>query len=444
MKHGVPQGGILSPTLFSMFMNDIQTIVPKGVYGTMYADDMAIWATEEYTGTAQARLQLALDALRMWTEKWLMKINPEKTTFTTFTLSTKSQTVHLKIGDHQLREEQSPTYLGVTFDKRLTWKAQTDKCQERGILRTGLLRRLAGTQWGADMKVLKTVYTGYVRPVLEYGSSARNTTAKSNQQKVEKVQNQSLRIITEGLKSTPILKMETITGLQSLEERREIKILTQRQKYKAMPNCVLNRKLKDTNKGRLKRNSFCKYYRILESKNKELTGLDSLETVLHYSSVPPYEMHTLPKIVKEIENIGAKAQLSEREIMGFTNKHLDRKYPIGEWIRIYTDGSATDAVRNGGGGVYATLPDGTTLERSFACGRRCTKYKAETEAIKEALNMVNNKISKTSKVVILSDARSVLQTLENTKDTELDTVTVRKKLLDLMARVGELTLQWIP
>ncbi|GFS25217.1 reverse transcriptase [Elysia marginata] len=118
--------------------------------------------------------------------------------------------------------------------------------------------------------------------------------------------------------------------------------------------------------------------------------------------------------------------------MGFTNKHLDKKYPIKEWIRIYTDGSATDAVRNGGGGVYATLPDGTSLERSFACGRRCTNYKAETGAIKEALDMVNNKISKTSKVVILSDARSVLQTLENTKDTELDTV--RKKLLDLMAR----------
>ncbi|GFS02424.1 RNA-directed DNA polymerase from mobile element jockey-like protein [Elysia marginata] len=42
MKHGVPQGGILSPTLFSMFMNDIQTIIPKGVYGAMYADDMAM------------------------------------------------------------------------------------------------------------------------------------------------------------------------------------------------------------------------------------------------------------------------------------------------------------------------------------------------------------------------------------------------------------------
>ncbi|GFS18807.1 RNA-directed DNA polymerase from mobile element jockey-like [Elysia marginata] len=173
-------------------------MLPTAVYGAMYADDMAMWAIEEYTGTAQTRLRMAPDALRTWTEKWLMNINPEKTTFTTFTLSTKSQTVglRLKIGEHQLREEPSPTYRGVTFDKRLTWKALTDKCQKSGILRTGLLRRLAGTQWGADMKVLKTVYTGYVRPVLEHGSSAWNTTAKSNQKKVEKVQNQSLRIIT--------------------------------------------------------------------------------------------------------------------------------------------------------------------------------------------------------------------------------------------------------
>ncbi|GFR99360.1 hypothetical protein ElyMa_004526600 [Elysia marginata] len=78
---------------------------------------------EEYSGTAQMCLQMALDALRMWKEKWLMKVDAEKTTLTTFTLSTKFQTVRLEIGEYKLREEPFPTYLGVTFDKRLTWKA---------------------------------------------------------------------------------------------------------------------------------------------------------------------------------------------------------------------------------------------------------------------------------------------------------------------------------
>ncbi|GFR62448.1 reverse transcriptase [Elysia marginata] len=75
----------------------------------------------------------------------------------------------------------------------------------------------------------------------------------------------------------------------------------------------------------------------------------------------------------------------------------------------------------------------------FFLWNACSNYTAETETIKEALNIVKDKISKTSKVVILSDARSRLQTLKNTKDT--DTV---RQLLDLMARVGELTFQWIP
>ncbi|GFS08174.1 hypothetical protein ElyMa_004750400 [Elysia marginata] len=75
--------------------------------------------------------------------------------------------------------------------------------------------------------------------------------------------------------------------------------------------------------------------------------------------------------------------------MDLTNKHLNKKYPIKEWIEIYTDDSATR--RNGDLGGYATLLDGNTLEISFAGGMWYTNFKAETEAIKEALNIVRDK-----------------------------------------------------
>ncbi|RUS82209.1 hypothetical protein EGW08_010023 [Elysia chlorotica] len=89
LKQGVPQGSVLSPILFSIYINDIQKIIPKGVNAALYADDLAIWATEESIGTAKVRLQNALDNLKMWTHDWIMKVNAEKTTYTTFTLSTK-------------------------------------------------------------------------------------------------------------------------------------------------------------------------------------------------------------------------------------------------------------------------------------------------------------------------------------------------------------------
>ena len=59
-----------------------------------------------------------------------------------------------------------------------------------------ILRKLAVTNTGAHEKILKTVYLGTVRPILEYGSSAFMTTAKTNQHRLDKIQNKAIRIIT--------------------------------------------------------------------------------------------------------------------------------------------------------------------------------------------------------------------------------------------------------
>ena len=67
----------------------MQKIIPKGVNAALYADDLAIWTTEENIGTAKVRLQITLDNLKMWTHDWIMKVNAEKTAYMTFTLSTK-------------------------------------------------------------------------------------------------------------------------------------------------------------------------------------------------------------------------------------------------------------------------------------------------------------------------------------------------------------------
>ena len=73
-----------------------------------------------------------------------------------------------------------------------------------------IMRKLAGTKWGANEKILKSVYKGNVHPHLEYGSSSWMTAAKTHHQTSDKVQNQALRIITGAMKSTPIQSMEEI------------------------------------------------------------------------------------------------------------------------------------------------------------------------------------------------------------------------------------------
>ena len=74
---------------------------------------------------------------------------------------------------------------------------------EKGMQRTALIKKMAGSKWGANHNILKKTYQGYVRPVLEYGISCWGQTASSNFQKVKKVQHQNLRLMTRGMISTP-------------------------------------------------------------------------------------------------------------------------------------------------------------------------------------------------------------------------------------------------
>ena len=142
LQNGVPQGGILSPTLFLIFINDIQRQISKRVYPSLYADDLALLCTEEELGIAKIRLQTTLNGISKWASDWGLSVDKTKTTYTAFTLSTKKCNVKLETNGWSLQKDDNPTYLGVTFDTRLTWKKQTEKCLKRGMQRTALIKKM--------------------------------------------------------------------------------------------------------------------------------------------------------------------------------------------------------------------------------------------------------------------------------------------------------------
>ena len=74
-------------------------------------------------------MQLALDKVTPWARDWCVKINQEKTTATLFTLATKQKAGVLKLGEVPLEIEEEQTYLGVTFDRKQTWKPHLQKAE---------------------------------------------------------------------------------------------------------------------------------------------------------------------------------------------------------------------------------------------------------------------------------------------------------------------------
>ena len=414
--------------------------MPRKVQGAIYADDLVLWCSEEHITTANYRLQQALNILESWTKQWLVKINSRKTTYTVFSLSTKEQKASLQLDGQTLLAEDNPTYLGVTFDTRLVWKRQTEKTESRAKVRLALMRKLAGTSWGADSATLKRLYTGRVRPVLEYGITAWGTTAKSNFDQVNKVQNQATRIITGAMKSTPIQELETITELQPLADRRDTKLLTQAAKFKRLQDHPMKNRLAQPTKGRLRRGSFVHQSRKLEPQHQDILDHDPKE-IPRCLAVPAWSEGTLPLIQSNIPGVGPKDSQSGPEKKSYTLEHLHIHYPKESWTHVYTDGSAEEAVRKGGAGIYIQYPEGREERICLATGLYSTNYKAEAEALKVAAAHMEASPQASNNIVFLTDALSVLQALQSNRNSELNSLS---STLASLCRNHVVVLQWIP
>jgi len=147
-------------------------------------------------------------------------------------LSTTKEQVKIKLGDRILPHAETPIFLGATLDSRLSCKPQIESMRKRGIQKLALLKLLSGTHWGTSPRILKTGYTGTVRPTLEYRASAWTTAAKTHTNKLDQVQNMVLRTILGAMKSTPIATMQKTAEVELLDSRRNAKLLTHGEKVK--------------------------------------------------------------------------------------------------------------------------------------------------------------------------------------------------------------------
>ena len=107
-----------------------------------------------------------------------------------FSLSTQKESIKVKLEEDALPQVDTNSFLGVKLDSRLTWKPNLEEMEARGRRRLAIMRKLSGTTWGANSKILKTVFTGSVRPALEYASTSWCTAAETNKAKLDKIQNE--------------------------------------------------------------------------------------------------------------------------------------------------------------------------------------------------------------------------------------------------------------
>jgi hypothetical protein len=220
IRTGVPQGGVLSPILFNLYLSDLPN-PPPGVNVVTYADDITPLSSHHLLHEAQNQIQPYLTSLHEWTSTNHLHINPDKCAYTIFTTdSSERQTkLNLTINNVPIPPEPNPKILGVTFDPLLTFNTHIKNTIDKTKKSLNIIKAIASKDWGKQKETLVTSFNAITKSQLEYGCTVWGPSlAPTNMNELQKIQNTALRIATGCTKDTNIQHLHDETEILPIKE----------------------------------------------------------------------------------------------------------------------------------------------------------------------------------------------------------------------------------
>ena len=221
IKAGVPQGSILGPLLFLVYINDITNVVNNNI--RLFADDTTIFITVDDPANAAAELNSDLQNINNWANTWLVMFSPPKTE--SMLVSLRQNTVNqppLFFNNNELTSVDSHKHLGITISNDLKWDKHIDNVIKTTGKKVDVLSRL---MYRLDRKSLELLYTTYVRPSLEYGDALLCNISITQKENLELVQKRAGKIISGAIRGVSRDVVYNELGWESLETRREKHII---------------------------------------------------------------------------------------------------------------------------------------------------------------------------------------------------------------------------
>ena len=165
---GVPQGSVLGPTLFLVFINDLPDEVLSRI--GIYADDTTLYSCLGKAGAFErvesaVELEVDLHSIVEWGNKWLVSFNATKTKLLSFNRHRDPLSVSVKMSGTELPEETSFRLLGLTFRQSMDWKPYIQSIAKAASRKVGSLYR---AQRFLTPESILYLYKSTIRPCMEY------------------------------------------------------------------------------------------------------------------------------------------------------------------------------------------------------------------------------------------------------------------------------------
>ena len=164
---GLPQGSVLSPILFNIFIIDMY----RKLLGAhiKFADDGTVWATERTKDKAVTQACRIALSVKQFCNLWRLIVSLTKTDGTLFSKSRIQEKPQFKLGDFSLNYNPTPKLLGITLDEQLSFDTHIQNVTKKAGSSLKIIREVKGIGKVSTCKLLR-LYTTVVRPIMEYGS----------------------------------------------------------------------------------------------------------------------------------------------------------------------------------------------------------------------------------------------------------------------------------
>ena len=398
---GLPQGSAISPVLFNVYTSKIASLEAPGVGRILtFADDILAYRQGRDRKQTAQELQATVDKVFDWCTEMSAVVHPDKASVLWCSLDNRivrADVPGLTIDGRNINRESNLKYLGITFDRSLSFKDHVQTVVIRSQKGLNALKTMAAKD--IEQRMLFTLYQHLVLSVIDYGLGLL-TISKSQMTKLERIQNAAMRVILGCTRDTPIVCMRYILGLPTIAGR--LKVLQAKSYLRVAA---------DTDHPLYEALDAVKGQRLARGRSWMAQGEDTIKQVC-----------TLENIKRGEEWVKAPAEQSDLCRVIITLSRQCRNWPAGAVeveiqqliqdnarpgdVIIYTDGSVSRG-RRSAWGFIAKAKGRPLVQQSLAYETTTSSLRMEVEAVTAAFRWLENTTH--THIVIVTDSESMLR-----------------------------------
>ena len=224
-KCGVPQGSVLGPLLFILYINDLEEYLVDSRIG-LYADDTALYCTGDSIEDIMLTLQDEIGIVGHWLRANRLSLNVKKTKFVIFGTpyrTSRLPNLKLTIFGEEIEQVEVMKYLGVMLDNNLNFSAHIEHLGKKATQKLGAIAKVRKC---INRSTTLMLYKSMVLPHFDYCDVVYMNTSIQNLNRLQSIQNSACRIILLADKETRISDMHRDLKLEMLSTRRQIHLNT--------------------------------------------------------------------------------------------------------------------------------------------------------------------------------------------------------------------------